>query len=38
MMAKLRSHKPGDVVKVKVWRDGKELELEVTLKAAKPKE
>jgi S1-C subfamily serine protease len=38
MMAKLRGHKPGDVVKVKVWRDGKELELEVTLKAAKPKE
>jgi len=38
MMAKLRSHKPGDVVKVKVWRDGKEMELDVTLRAAKPKE
>ena len=38
MMAKLRSHKPGDVVKVKVWRDGKEIELDVTLRAAKPKE
>jgi putative serine protease PepD len=38
MMGKLRSHKPGDVVKVKVWRDGKEVELDVTLRAAKPKE
>lgn len=38
MMAKLRSHKPGDIVKVKVWRDGKEMELDVTLRAAKPKE
>jgi hypothetical protein len=38
MMAKLRSHKPGDVVKVKVWREGKEVELDVTLRAAKPKE
>ena len=28
----------GDVVKVKVWRDGKEMELDVTLRAAKPKE
>jgi hypothetical protein len=25
-------------VKVKVWRDGKDVELEVTLRAAKPKE
>jgi S1-C subfamily serine protease len=38
MMAKLRAQKPGDVVKVKVWRDGKEIELDVTLRAAKPKE
>jgi S1-C subfamily serine protease len=38
MMAKLRGHKAGDVVKVKVWREGKELELDVTLKAAKPRE
>ena len=38
MMAKLRGHKPGDVVKVKVWREGKEVELDVTLRAAKPKE
>ncbi|MBM4099562.1 MAG: M28 family peptidase [Planctomycetes bacterium] len=38
MMAKLRSHKPGDVVKLKVWREGKEVELDVTLRAAKPKE
>ena len=28
----------GDVVKVKVWRDGKDVELDVTLRAAKPKE
>ena len=38
MMAKLRGHKPGDVVKVKVWRDGMDVELDVTLRAAKPKE
>jgi len=38
MMTKLRNHKPGDVVKVKVWRAGKEIELDVTLRAAKPKE
>ena len=38
MMGKLRGHKPGDVVKVKVWRDGKDVELDVTLRAAKPKE
>ncbi len=35
MMAKLREHKPGDVVKVVVWRDGKEIPLDVTLKASK---
>ena len=38
MMTKLRSHKPGDVVKVKLWRDGKDVEVDVTLRAAKPKE
>ena len=38
MMAKLRNHKPGDVVKVKIWRAGKDMELDVTLRAAKPKE
>ena len=38
MMTKLRAHKPGDVVKVKVWRDGKDIEMDVTLRAAKPKE
>jgi S1-C subfamily serine protease len=38
MMKHLRDHKPGDVVKVKVWRDGAELELPVTLRASKPKE
>jgi hypothetical protein len=38
MMAKLRAHKPGDIAKVKIWRDGKEMEVDVTLRAAKPKE
>ena len=38
MMKHLRDHKPGDVVKVKVWREGAELELSVTLRASKPKE
>jgi Zn-dependent M28 family amino/carboxypeptidase len=38
MMTKLRSHKPGDVVKVKLWRGGKDMEVDVTLRAAKPKE
>ena len=38
MMTKLRTHKPGDVVKVKLWRDGKDVEVDVTLRAAKPKE
>jgi len=38
MMAKLRGHKPGDVVKLKVWRAGTDIELDVTLRAAKPKE
>ena len=38
MMTKLRAHKPGDVAKVKIWRDGKDIELDVTLRAAKSKE
>jgi S1-C subfamily serine protease len=38
MMARLRTHKPGDVVKIKLWRDGKEETVDVTLRAAKPKE
>ncbi|MFZ9880305.1 MAG: M20/M25/M40 family metallo-hydrolase [Phycisphaerales bacterium] len=31
---KLRAHKPGDVVKLQIVRDGKEMEIEVTLKAS----
>ncbi|MFM7133284.1 MAG: PDZ domain-containing protein, partial [Planctomycetota bacterium] len=31
---KLREHKPGDVVKMRILRDGKELEIDVTLKAS----
>ena len=38
MMKHLRDHKAGDQVKLKVWRAGKEMELTVTLRAAKPKE
>ena len=38
MMGKLRAHKPGDVVKVTIWRDGKEQVVEVTLRASKPRE
>ncbi len=38
MMAKLREHKPGDVVKIMLRRDGKEQEVTVTLKASKPRE
>ncbi len=38
MMSKLREHKPGDVVKVVIWRDGKEMPVEVTLRASKPRE
>lgn len=37
MMSKLREHKPGDVVKVTVLREGKELPIEVTLRAAEPR-
>jgi hypothetical protein len=38
MMTRLRSHKPGDVVRVRIWRDGKEETVEVTMRASKPKE
>jgi hypothetical protein len=34
MMTKLRASKPGDVAKIRVLRDGKEVELNVTLKAS----
>jgi S1-C subfamily serine protease len=38
MMTRLRSHTPGDVVRVRIWRDGKEETVEVTMRASKPKE
>jgi hypothetical protein len=38
MMTKLRGHKAGDVVKLKVWRAGTDIELEVILRAGKPKD
>ncbi len=38
MMGKLRDANAGDKVKVRIWRDGKELEIEVTLRASKPRE
>lgn len=38
MMANLREHKPGDEVKIKLRRDGKEMEVTVKLKASKPRE
>jgi S1-C subfamily serine protease len=34
MMVKLRASKPGDVAKMRVLRDGKELEINVELKAS----
>lgn len=37
MMARLREHKPGDVVKVVLWRAGRELPVDVTLRASKPR-
>jgi hypothetical protein len=37
MMSRLRSHKPGDVVKIVVVRDGKEIPLDVKLKAGRPR-
>ena len=38
MMGKLRDANAGDKVKVRIWRDGKEMEIEVTLRASKPRE
>ena len=37
MMDQLRKHAPGDKVKIKLRRDGKELEVDVTMKASKPR-
>ncbi len=37
MVTKLREHKPGDVVKMSVWRAGKTMEIDVTLKASTPR-
>jgi S1-C subfamily serine protease len=34
MMAKLRASKPGDVAKIRILRDAKEIELNVELKAS----
>jgi membrane-associated protease RseP (regulator of RpoE activity) len=34
MMSKLRASKPGDVAKIRILRDGKEIELNVELKAS----
>ena len=34
MMAKLRASKPGDIAKIRVLRDGKEVEIDVMLKAS----
>jgi hypothetical protein len=38
MMSKLREHKAGDEVIVRLRRDGKEMEVTVKLKASKPRE
>jgi S1-C subfamily serine protease len=35
LMERLREHEPGDVVKLKILRDGKETMVDVTLKASK---
>jgi len=35
MMDQLRKHAPGDKVKIKLRRDGKEIEVDVTMKASK---
>lgn len=37
MMDHLRKHAPGDKVKIKIRRDGKDIELDVTMKASKPR-
>jgi S1-C subfamily serine protease len=34
MMSKLRASKPGDIAKIRILRDGKEIELDVELKAS----
>jgi serine protease Do len=34
MMTKLRASKPGDIAKIRILRDGKEITLDVTLKAS----
>jgi Peptidase family M28/PDZ domain/PA domain len=38
MMSRLREHKPGDEVVIKIMRDGKDMEVTVKLKASKPRE
>ena len=35
LMERLRDHEPGDVVKLKILREGKEIMIDVTLKASK---
>jgi S1-C subfamily serine protease len=35
LMERLRDHEPGDVVKLTILRDGKEMIVDVTLKASK---
>lgn len=34
MLTRLREHKPGDVVEIVVFRDGQEIELDITMKAS----
>lgn len=38
LMARLRDHRPGDQVRIALRRDGKDLDVTVTLKASKPRE
>jgi S1-C subfamily serine protease len=33
LLARLDDHKPGDTVRLKIWRDGKELQVTATLQA-----
>jgi S1-C subfamily serine protease len=35
LMERLREHQPGDVVKMKILRDGKEFMVDVTLKPSR---
>jgi S1-C subfamily serine protease len=37
LMERLRDHEPGDVVKMKILRDGKEQVVDVTMKASSPR-